>query len=122
MLVVPEGIVALVLVVPMLRRVIVVVAEITVMLQEVHHHLGHMRPLVQVHGTEAIEGKCEEEQEAAHLFHPVLRERGESRRLNESGRKVFAGLAFLTPRCSMVTLTIQCPAKFGTPYRTLMRA
>ena len=44
----------------------VVMAQITVVLKQVHQHLGHTHPLVQVHGTEAIEPEDEEKKQAAH--------------------------------------------------------
>lgn len=50
----------------MAAGVFVVVAQVAVVFQEMYHYLRHAHPLVHVHGAEAIEGKGEEKEQAAH--------------------------------------------------------
>ena len=44
----------------------IVVAQDTVVLQQVHEHLRYPHPLVHIHGAEAIESKGEGEEQGAH--------------------------------------------------------
>lgn len=47
-------------------RVLIMMAQIAVVLQEMRYNLGHMYPLVQIHGAEAIDGKGKGEEKLAH--------------------------------------------------------
>lgn len=59
---------------------IMVVAQIAVVLQQMHEHLRHAHPLLHVRGTEAIEGEGEEEEGTAHRGAKVMRRSGANNR------------------------------------------
>ena len=58
--------VVVVAVVLMIGAFLVVVTQIAVVLQQVHDHLRHTRPLMQFHGAGTVDQECEGEEEAVH--------------------------------------------------------
>ena len=84
--------------------VLVVVAQIAVVLQEMRNDLGNMHPLMHVRGTVAIKGKGEKKEQAAHWV-----DEGMNRLYVRFGRRVAWKAHQITAHAPARRVTLRVP-------------